>query len=99
MLKDQFGLTSETDALRIEMKITGDYTIPLIIKDLVFNFELKGSEEETHIDDFELRYSSFYIDSNFIISTISSYVFSESILKNLILQARKEIRHYIYKAL
>ena len=84
MNQDLFGLISKSEILKIDMKITGDYTIPLIIKDLTFSFELKGSEEDTNLDDFELTYSNFYIDSNIVISTISSYVFSEKILSSLI---------------
>lgn len=60
----------------------------MVIEGLYVSVEIKSSERDSNIDDFEIKYENAFIDSNIIVSTISSYVFSNTMLSKYIYEAR-----------
>lgn len=74
----------ESEKFRVELSITGGYVIPLVIEGLYVSVSLRGGEKDSKLEDFEIRYENAYVDSNIIVSTITSYVFSNTMLDKYI---------------
>lgn len=82
----------------IQVEISG-YPISLMMQGLKINCEIYLDPNEFYVNALQITYNEFFMDSNFLVSYITSKLLSESMLSSLVLRAQDELSKIVYRAM